>query len=221
MIRAAIYARVSTDFVVSLKSLESQVLAYIDLVENNPEWQLEGIYSDRGRSGTSIKHRTSFQRLLRHCEEHKIDLIITKSISRFSRNTHDFLGVLRRLRQLHVDVIFEKEGIRLSEADNEFILTLYAAIAQQEVVNTSQNISWAYRRRALAGIPKFRRLYGYRVIGSGKDQMLEPIPEETEVERNIFDMYASGSTISDIIRQLASKQSKVKVSGQKTTSKEC
>jgi DNA invertase Pin-like site-specific DNA recombinase len=203
MIRVAIYCRVSTDFDVSLKSLENQILAYIDLVQNNPDWHLQGIYSDRGISGTSIKRRTSFQRMLRHCEEGKIDLIITKSISRFSRNTHDLLGILRKLRQLNIDIIFEKEGIRMSEADNEFILTMYAAIAQQEAVNISQNISWAYRRRALAGIPKFRRLYGYRVVGSGQDQMLEPIPEEAEVVRKIFDMYLSGHNCSAIIRQLA------------------
>lgn len=218
MIRVAIYCRVSTDFDISLKSLENQILAYIDLVQNNPDWHLQGIYSDRGVSGTSIKRRTSFQRLLRHCEEEKVDLIITKSISRFSRNTHDLLGVLRRLRQLQVDVIFEKEGIRMSEADNEFVLTMYAAIAQQEAVNISQNISWAYKRRALAGIPKFRRLYGYRVVGSGPDQMLEPIPEEAAIVRKIFDLFISNHTYSAIIRQLA-KDGVQTMKGEKVWSK--
>lgn len=205
MIRVAIYCRVSTDFDVSLKSLENQILAYIDLVQNNPDWHLQGIYSDRGLSGTGMKHRTSFQRLLRHCEEGSIDLIITKSISRFSRNTHDLLGVLRTLRQRHIDVIFEKEGIRMSEADNEFILTMYAAIAQQEAVNISQNIAWAYNRRALAGKPKFRRLYGYRVIGSGQNQMLEPIPEEADVVKSIFNQFIHGKSYADIINDLATR----------------
>jgi len=121
--RVAIYCRVSCDHDENIRSLENQILAYIELVQNNPGWILKGIYSDKGVSGTSMNRRVGFKRLLCHCEQGQIDLVITKSLSRFSRNTHDLLGVLRQLRKQHVDVIFEKEGIRMSEADNEFILT--------------------------------------------------------------------------------------------------
>ncbi|MDD3022264.1 MAG: recombinase family protein [Alphaproteobacteria bacterium] len=124
MKRVAIYCRVSTDMEQSLRSLENQILAYIDMVQHHPDWELIGIYADRGISGTSIRHRASFQRLLRHSEAGKIELILTKSISRFSRNTHDLIGTLRQLRRLRVDVFFEKEGIRMSEAGNEMMMTM-------------------------------------------------------------------------------------------------
>lgn len=201
--RVAIYCRVSCDHEENIRSLENQILAYIELVQNNPGWILKGIYSDKGVSGTSMNRRVGFQRLLRHCEQGRIDLVITKSLSRFSRNTHDLLGVLRQLRKQHVDVIFEKEGIRMSEADNEFILTLYAAVAQQEAVNVSQNIGWSFRKKALQGKPYVRSLYGYKAVKHGNEQALEIIPYEAETVRNIFASYLSGTSIAGIIRMLA------------------
>lgn len=202
-LRVAIYCRVSTNHEQSLKSLENQILSYIELVQCQPAWRLQGIYSDRGLSGTSIRRRESFKRLLKHCEAGKIDLVITKSISRFARNTHDLLGVLRRLRQLHVDVVFEKEGIRMSEANDEFMLTLYAAMAQNEAVTISKNITWAYRKKAEQGRPAFRSLYGYRVVGPKGNKTLEPIPQQAEIVREVFRRFNEGDGFAAIIKWLA------------------
>jgi len=114
--RVAAYCRISTNHEENAKSLETQIQYYLDTIVNKPGWELIGIYADKGISGTSLKNRHAFNRLIRHCQEGKIDYILTKSISRFARNTADFLQVLRLLRQHHVDIYFEKEGLRLSEA---------------------------------------------------------------------------------------------------------
>ncbi len=119
-----------------------------------------GLYVDRGVSGTSQKRRSGFRRLLR-CEKGLIDVIVTKSISRFSRNTVDLLDTLRKLRSWGVVVIFEKEGIKTSEVDTDFVLTIYAAFAEREAINIAQNVEWGFRKRFERGIPKFDPILGF------------------------------------------------------------
>lgn len=154
---------ITSDHEHNLLSLENQIQSAIDLIPSNRNWVLFGIYTDQGVTGTSIEKRSGFKRLLDHCEAGYVDLIITKSVSRFSRNTEQLLSVLRKLKGLNIDVIFEKEGLRLSKMDDDFILTMYVAVAQKEAINVSKNSDWAHEKRALLGKPFFPRMFGYNI----------------------------------------------------------
>lgn len=175
--RVAAYCRVSSDHEHNLLSLENQIQSAIDLIPSNRNWVLFGIYTDPGVTGTSIEKRSGFKRLLDHCEAGYVDLIITKSVSRFSRNTEQLLSVLRKLRALNIDVIFEKEGLRLSKMDDDFILTMYVAVAQKEAINVSKNSDWAHEKRALLGKPYFPRMFGYN-ISKGPEGQIVTINEQ-------------------------------------------
>lgn len=154
--RVAAYCRVSTSQEKNMRSLENQIRYYRETIVRREGWDLVGIYTDPGISGTDIRKRPGFSRLLSHCRQGRIDLVLTKSISRFSRNTGDFLQALRLLRALRVDVFFEKEGIRLSETQDEFLLTIFAAVAQQEAVNISRNVQWGMRSGFCGESPRRR-----------------------------------------------------------------
>ena len=184
--RVAAYARVSVERGRTLHSYSAQVSYYNELIQKNPEWEFAGVYSDLGISGTGIEKRNDFKRLLQDCEEGKIDIILTKSISRFARNTVDLLNVVRHLKELGVEVRFEKEGISSLTGDGELMLSILASFAQEEVISTSNNIKWAIKKKFESGKPQCRyKIYGYR--WDGDNLVIEP--EEAKIVKLIFQMY--------------------------------
>ena len=140
-LRVAAYCRVSTDQEEQDSSIELQELRYRQMIEENPNWENVGVFSERA-SGLNLQERSAFQAMMHQCREEKIDLILTKSISRFGRNTLDILRVLQELRELNVDVFFEKEDLWLHERDLQIVLTSYCAFAQAESEDMSRNIRW-------------------------------------------------------------------------------
>ena len=160
--RVAVYCRVSTLLDVQDSSFETQRDAYIQMIDSRNDLVLAGVYGDHGKSGTSIKRRSEFQRMLRDCEDGKIDIVMTKSISRFARNLRDCLTTIDHLKQLGIPVLFEKEGINTMDNKSELLLNILAIIAEEESISIGQNMRWAYERRNAAGDPFHRAPYGYR-----------------------------------------------------------
>ena len=149
--RVAAYCRVSTKQEEQLNSYENQVEHYTERINLENGWTLEGIYADKGISGTSVKNRDEFNRMIRRCKQGKIDMIITKSIARFARNTVDCLKYVRLLNDLGVDVYFEEQGIHSNQPGAEFYITIYGSIAQSESENISANIKWGKAQSAKEG----------------------------------------------------------------------
>ena len=194
--RVAAYCRVSTDKEEQENSLENQITYYKNKIENTPNWTLVDIFADFGISGTSEKHRIEFQRMIDMCEKGKIDLIITKSISRFARNTVDCLTHVRKLKASNIGVIFEKEGINTLDAVSETFLTWFSAFAQAESESLSQNVTRGKRMGYKEGkfaLPPF--LYGYD-RGDGITPVI--IPEQATIIRKMFHMYLEGESIRGI-----------------------
>lgn len=144
--RVAAYTRVSRDNERQEHSLSAQVSHYNQFIQANPHWDFAGVYIDDGRSGTNIEGRDAFQDMITDCERSKIDIILTKSISRFARNTVDLLKAIRHLKDLCVEVHFERENINSLSDDGELLLTLLASLAQEESRSTSENIRWAVKK---------------------------------------------------------------------------
>ena len=160
-LKVAAYTRVSHTSL--LQSLSNQVSHYSQLIQANPEWQYVGVYSDSAISGRSQAHRRDFQQLLEDCRKGKIDLILTKSISRFGRNTVELLETVRDLKRLGISVHFEKENIDTLTAEGEFLLILLASLAQEESQSISQNIRWRVKKRFEEGKPYIPQdIFGYR-----------------------------------------------------------
>ena len=145
-LRVAAYCRVSTEQEEQESSFENQVAYYTDLIQSNPEWEFAGIFADRGISGTKDTIRPEFMKMIEHCQRHKIDLIFTKSLSRFSRNTLDSIKYIRLLKSLNVTIEFEKEGLNTSDVSSEIYLTWFSAFAQAESESISQNVTMGKRR---------------------------------------------------------------------------
>ena len=141
----AAYARVSSGKDAMLHSLSAQVSYYSNLIQSNPEWEYAGVYADNAVTGTKSSSREEFQRMLEDCEAGKIDIILTKTISRSARNTVDLLEAVRRLKELGIEVRFEKEHINSLSGDGEVMLTLLASFAQEEVRSLSENVKWGTR----------------------------------------------------------------------------
>ena len=207
--KVAAYIRVSTDMSDQENSYETQEKYFHRLLEQNAEWVSAGVYSDYGISGTSHEKRTGFKRILRHCREGKIDRIICKSISRFARNTKDFMEALNVLNASDVTILFEKEGLDTADPTSNFILTTLAAIAQEESRSVSSNIRWGNEKRFPRGdVPNYD-VYGYRftkekiTTESGYCyRAVEIVPEEAEVVRWVFEQVAEGTSYKDIARDL-------------------
>ena len=198
--RVAAYCRVSTDKEEQENSLENQITYYKNKIENTPNWTLVDIFADFGISGMKDKNRIEFQRMIEMCNKGKIDLIITKSISRFARNTVDCLTHVRKLKANNIGVIFEKEGINTLDAVSETFLTWFSAFAQAESESLSQNITRGKRMGYKEGkfsFPPF--LYGYD-RGDGKTPII--IPEQAAIVRKIFHMYLEGNSIVGIKKWL-------------------
>ena len=198
--RVAAYARVSMESERLAHSLAAQISYYDNLIHNNPEWEFAGIYADSFITGTTTTKRAEFQRLIADCERGKIDIILCKSISRFSRNTVDLLNTVRRLKELDVDVRFEKENIRSLSGDGELMLTILASFAQEESRSISENVKWGIRRRYQSGTAGMRNkcVFGYRFDG----EKYVIVPEEAEIVRFIFDEYIKGVSLRRIMRSL-------------------
>ena len=197
----AAYARVSTEKDAMLHSLSAQVSYYSTLIQNHPGWEYVGVYSDNAFTGTKTD-RPDFQRLLSDCKSGKIDMVLTKSISRFARNTVDLLKVVRELKALGVDVYFEREHIHSISPDGELMLSILASFAQAESLSASENVKWQIRNKFKNGeLANFRFMYGYKV---SKDK-IEINEKEATVVRWIFNQYTHGvgcSEIAKILRDL-------------------
>lgn len=189
LLRVAAYARVSSGKDAMLHSLSAQVSYYNDLIQGNPEWLFCGIYADEAMTGTK-ENRTEFQKMLTACRNGEINLIITKSISRFARNTVTLLKTVRELRNIGVDVYFEEQNIHSMSADGELMLTILASYAQEESLSVSENQKWRIRSDFQQGKVCSMRMLGYKRTADGS---LEIIPEEAVIVKRIFSEYLSGS----------------------------
>ena len=192
--RVAAYCRVSTEEEEQQSSYEAQCSYYTDKIMTNPEWTMAGIFSDEGISGTSTRKREEFNRMIRRCRQKKIDLILTKSISRFARNTVDCLKYVRVLKELGIGIYFEKENINTLDMDTELILTFMGAFAQSESESISANVRWGKRQAMKEGkvSVNFEKLYGYCVDESGQPQ-IDPV--KGEAVRVIYEQYLRGASL--------------------------
>ena len=204
VLRVAAYCRVSTKQEEQLNSYENQVEHYTERINSENGWMLEGIYADKGISGTSVKNRDEFNRMIRRCKQGKIDMIITKSIARFARNTVDCLKYVRLLNDLGVDVYFEEQGIHSNQPGAEFYITIYGSIAQSESENISANIKWGKAQAAREGkvVFRYKNFLGYR---KGEDGQPEIVPEEAETIRFIYDRFLAGDSLKGIAKLLEEK----------------
>ncbi|MBQ3418189.1 MAG: recombinase family protein [Ruminococcus sp.] len=196
-IRVAAYARVSSDKDAAFHSLEAQQAYYEEYIKKHPNWKLVDIYSDNGISGTII-NRPEFQRMLEDCRNGKIDLVVTKSITRFARNTVILLETVRELKALDIDVFFEKENMHSISPDGELMLTLLAMHAEEEARSASENQKWRIRKKFENGEPWVGDMLGYRLI----DGKMVVVPEEAEIVKMIFNDYLSGMGITAIAKKL-------------------
>jgi DNA invertase Pin-like site-specific DNA recombinase len=197
------YCRVSTDSEEQLTSYSSQIKHYSSFIKSNPNWSFVGIYADEGISGTQVKNRTEFMRMIEDAFNGKIDIIIAKSISRFARNTLDTLKYCRELREHNVDVYFEKENLHTLDLDSEMFLTFYSAFAQGESESISQNVKLGLKAKMKRGeYVGYSECYGYNWNKQTKE--LEVNEEQANVVRMIFDWYISGIgsfTISNMLNE--------------------
>ena len=201
-IRVGAYCRVSTDHEDQETSYESQVKHYREYIQAHPDWVLADIYADEGLSGTSATRRESFQRMIKDCENHKLDMILTKSISRFARNTLDCLNYIRKLKSLGIPIVFEKESINTMDERGELLISIMASIAQQESQSISQNVRLGIQYNFQRGKPKlnYSRFLGY--TKGPRDDMLTIVPEEADIVRSIFRDFLEGMTIPEICNAL-------------------
>lgn len=198
--KVAAYARVSMESERLQHSLSAQVSYYSGLIQQNPAWEYAGVYADDGITGTKTNDRTEFNRMLADCEAGKIDIILTKSISRFARNTVDLLETVRHLKELGISVQFEKERIDSLSEDGELMLTLLASFAQEEIRSLSDNVKWGTRKRFEKGIPNGRfQIFGYRWDGDH----LVIHEEEAKIVRLIYDDFLSGLSAETTEKKLA------------------
>lgn len=204
-LRVAAYCRVSTKEEDQANSYEVQKGYYTDKIMSNTDWTMAGIFADKGITGTSAKKREDFMRMIKYCRQKKIDMILTKSVSRFARNTVDCLYYTRTLKALGIAVVFEKENINSLEEDSELRITLSGAFAQSESESISANVTWGKRRAMEAGKAtiQYKKLYGYR---RGEDGKPEIIPEQAEVVRWIYDRYLAGASFRMLKDELIQHQ---------------
>ena len=199
--RVAAYARVSTDQESQESSFSSQVSYYSSYISRHGGWRLVKIYADKGLSGTSYKHRPEFRQMITDAKAGKIDLILTKSISRFARNTIDSLNITRELKQHSVEVFFEKENISSFDPEAEMIFAILASLAQEESRSISENVKWRKRRDIEAGKINYpsKITLGYK---KGKNGSPEIVEEEARIVRKIYQLFLDGASCSEIAKRL-------------------
>lgn len=195
--KVCVYARVSTDELDQENSYSTQISEYTKIIQENPEWEFAGIYADKGFSGTSINAREQFKQMIDDCYKGKIDLILTKSISRFSRNTVDCLNIVRELRNHKIEIFFEKENLYSSDNKIDLLLSILTSVAQEEARNISENIKWSIRRGFAQGKLKMNTS---NFLGYNKDKKGELIidKEDAKTVRLIFNLYLCGYSYNNI-----------------------
>lgn len=187
----AAYARVSTNSDEQKTSYEAQVSYYTDYISAKPDWDFVQVYADKGITGTSTKHREHFNEMIADALAGKIDLIITKSVSRFARNTVDSLTTIRLLKEHGVEVYFEEQNIHTLDSKGELLLTIMSSLAQEESRSISENVTWGQRKRFADGkvsMP-YKHFLGYR---KGENGEPEVVPEEAEIVRRIYGLFLKG-----------------------------
>ena len=196
-LRVAAYCRVSTDSDEQLTSYKTQKKVYTEMIAQKPEWRLAGIYADEGISGTRADKRDEFQKMIKACLGGKIDYIITKSVSRFARNTVECLEYVRMLKSRGIGVLFEEQNIDTLKSDSELYLVIYAGFAQSESESMSKNITWSFRKNFEEGKVTFiyGKILGYRKGDNGEPEIDE---EEAVIVEKIFDFYLSGMTLRGV-----------------------
>ena len=196
VLRVAAYCRISTDSEDQLESYNAQVTHYTEAIMKNPKWRFVKVYADEGITGTLAKKREEFMKMIRDCEKGKIDLILTKSFSRFARNTVDSLRYVRKLKALGIGVFFEEQNLNSLTTDSEMFVGLYSVMAQAESENISANVRWGLQQRMRSGTFAFHyNILGYR---KGDDGEPEIVPEEAEIIRTIYNLYLNGYSIKQI-----------------------
>ena len=197
--KVAGYARISMESERMQHSLSAQISYYNALIQKKPEWEFAGVYADDGISGTGTAKRLEFLRMIADCEAGKIDIILTKSIQRFARNTVDLLKTVRHLKNIGVEVRFEKENINSMSSDGELMLSILASFAQEESRSISENVKWGTRKRFEQGIPNGHfQIYGYRWEG---DRLVVE-PEEAKIVKMIFDDFLNGLSAESTEKKL-------------------
>lgn len=197
-LRVAAYARVSTDSDEQLESLKAQREHYERYIKSNPEWVFAGLYYDEGISGTKMEKRTELLRMIRDCKQGRIDFIITKSISRFARNTVDCLELVRKLIDIGVYIYFEKENLNTGDMESELMLSILSGFAAEESASISQNSTWSIQKRFQNGSYVGTTPYGY----SKADGKMFIVSDEAEIIKRIFSEFLSGKGSSTIARGL-------------------
>lgn len=202
--RVAGYARVSTGSDEQLTSYEAQIEYYTRYIRNNPEWEFVDVYTDEGISGTNTKHREGFNRMINDALAGEIDLIVTKSVSRFARNTVDSLTTVRKLKERGVEVYFEKENIYTLDSKGELLITIMSSLAQEESRSISENVTWGHRKRFADG--KVMMPYS-NFLGYDKGPDGQPVINEAQAEivRDIYSMYLKGTTPRNIAKALTER----------------
>ena len=201
--RVAAYCRVSTDNDAQLDSLENQIEGFQMQLSKHKDWELVKIYADEGISGTSAKKRPQFMEMMSACKEGKIDRIITKSISRFARNTLDCITYVRELKGYGVSIIFEKEDLDTANSISEMMLSIMASFAQEESRSISENLKWGVRKRFEEGIEPRIPLYGYR---HSDKESFQIYPEEAKIVREIYERYVHGEESSEILKDIVRRR---------------
>ena len=187
------YARVSTDSDEQFTSYEAQVDYYTRYIKSNQEWEFVAVYTDEGISATNTRHRDGFNQMISDALAGKIDLIVTKSVSRFARNTVDSLSTIRKLKENHIEVYFEKENIWTFDSKGELLLTIMSSLAQEESRSISENVTWGQRKRFADGkvsLP-YKQFLGYE---KGPDDIPVIVEEEAKIVRRIFSLFMAGKT---------------------------
>ncbi len=199
--RVAGYARVSTDSDEQFTSYEAQVDYYTNFIQSKPEWEFVGVYTDEGISGTNTKHREGFKRMIADALDGKIDLIVTKSVSRFARNTVDSLSTIRKLKDAGCECFFEKEGIYTFDGKGELLITIMSSLAQEESRSISENITWGHRKSFSDGkvYLAYKHFLGYKKGPDGRPEIVE---EEAEIVRLIYRLFLDGKTAGWIGKHL-------------------
>lgn len=203
-LNVAAYCRVSTDAEDQINSYRAQVSYYTEHISQNPKWRFVDVYADEGITGTMVKKRENFIRMIKDCEKGKIDMILTKSVSRFARNIVDSISYIRKLKAMGIGIYFEEQNIDSLKEDSETYIGIYSIMAQSESENISANISWGIRKRMQNGTYACRfNMLGYR----REKNEIEPhiIPEEAEIVRNIFKMYEEGYSLDQLKAYLEEK----------------
>lgn len=199
--RVAAYCRVSTDSEEQLVSYANQKKVYTEMIGSRKDWCFAGLFADEGKSGTRADKRPEFNKMINACLAGKIDYIITKSVSRFARNTVDCLDYVRMLKSKGIGVYFEEQQIDTLKTDSELYLVIYAGFAQSESESISKNIIWTVRNKFEEGIPVFmyKRFLGYR---KGADGQPEIVPSEAAIVERIFNLYLAGETVDNISKMM-------------------